>query len=315
MRIAVIGAGGFVGKALTARLRRDGESVVPIVRRPAGVEGERPIEDLGAADWPALLSGCDGAVLAAARVHVMNETAVDPLAEFRRVNLEGSLAVMRGAIAAGVCRLVFISTVKVNGEETVLGAPFTADQAPRPSTPYGISKHEAEQALRALAAEAEIELAIIRPTLVYGPDVRANFEAMMRWVARGMPLPLGGIERNRRSLVGIDNLVDLIAACLRSPAAAGQTFMASDGDDLSTTRLLREVGRALDRPARLVPVPAGLLDLAAGVIGKGEAIRRLTGSLQVDIAKNRDVLGWTPPVSVPDGLARTAAAFLQGRAR
>lgn len=314
MTIAVIGAGGFVGKALTAHLRGEGESVVPIVRRAAGVEGERAINDLATADWRTLLAGCDGTVLAAARVHVMNETAADPLAEFRRVNVEGSLAVMRGAIAAGVRRFVFISTVKVNGEETVVGAPFTADQAPRPTTPYGISKHEAEQALRALAAEAGIELAIVRPTLVYGPGVRANFESMMRWVARGMPLPLGGIERNRRSLVGIDNLVDLIVACLRSPAAAGETFMASDGDDLSTTRLLREVGHALDRPARLLPIPAGLLDLGARLIGKGEAMHRLTGSLQVDIAKNRDLLGWAPPASVEDGLARTATSFLRARA-
>lgn len=314
MTIAVIGAGGFVGKALTARLRDDGERVLPIVRRPADVEGERAIDNLATADWRTLLTGCDSVVLAAARVHVMNETAADPLAEFRCVNVGGSLAVMRGAIAAGVRRFVFISTVKVNGEETVVGAPFTPDQVPQPTTPYGISKHEAEQALRVLAAEARIELAIVRPTLVYGPGVRANFESMMRWVARGIPLPLGGIERNRRSLVGIDNLVDLIVLCLRSPAAAGETFMASDGDDLSTTRLLREVGRALDRAARLLPIPAGVLDLGAVLIGKDEAMRRLTGSLQVDIVKNRDLLGWTPPISVAEGLARTASAFLRARA-
>lgn len=311
MAIAVIGAGGFVGKAMTARLRGDGETVVPIVRRPAGLAGECAIDDLATTDWSTLLAGCDRVVLAAARVHVIDDTADDPLAEFRRVNRDGSLAVMRGAIAVGVRRFVFLSTVKVSGEETAPEKPFTADDEPRPATPYGISKYEAEQGLKALAAEAGIEIVIVRPTLVYGPGVRANFESMMRWVARGVPLPFGALDRNKRSLVGIDNLADLIVTCLVSAAAAGETFMASDQDDLSTTRLLREVGLALGRPARLLPIPAELLDTAARLIGKGEAMRRLTGSLQVDIGKNRDLLGWAPPVSVEEGLARTVAAFLR----
>ncbi|MBA3677886.1 MAG: SDR family oxidoreductase [Sphingosinicella sp.] len=314
MKAAVVGAGGFVGRALTTRLRAEDHFVLPVVRSPAGISGELSIDDLSTADWPAIFAGVEVVVLTAARVHIMNDPSTDPLAEFRRVNRDGSLAVLRGAIEAGARRFLFVSTVKVNGEETSADQPFRADDLPAPNDPYGVSKFEAEQALKLLAAESDIELTIVRPTLVYGPGVGANFETMMRWVSRGLPIPLGAITNNRRSIVGIDNLVDLLALCLSAPAAANQTFMAADGRDLSTAELLREVGGALGRPARLLSVPKGLIDFAARLLGKGAAVRRLTGSLQVDITKTRDMLGWSPPESIEEGMRRTADAFLGSKA-
>ena len=308
MRVAVIGAGGFVGKALVRRLREEGREVRPIVRSPASLEGERQVADLCGADWPALLEGVERAVHLAARVHIMNDRAADPLAEFRRVNRDGAIEAFRGAISAGVRRFVYVSTVKVNGEATQPGRPFRAVDPPAPLDPYGRSKLEAEQALAEIAAGSGTELTIVRPPLVYGPGVRANFEAMMKAVRKGLPLPFGSVTANRRSLVGLDNLVDLLVRCLDRPEAAGQIFMASDGRDVSTAELLRMLGAAMGRPARLLPVPAGLLVAVARLAGRGPAIERLTGNLQVDISKNRDLLGWTPPVGVEAGLARAAAA-------
>lgn len=312
MKVAVVGAGGFVGRALTAQLQARGETVLPVVRKPAGLAGERRVDDLASAEWSAILADAEVVVLVAARVHIMKDPAPDPVAEFRRVNRDGALSVFQGAVEAGVRRLIFVSTVKVNGEGTLPGQPFTADATPDPSDPYAISKHEAEQALKALAAESGVELTIVRPTLVYGPGVGANFATMMRWIGRGLPLPLGGITQNRRSLVGIDNLTDFLMACMAAPAAAGETFLVSDGRDFSTAELLRHVARAMDRPARLLPVPPRLLTAAGRILGKEEALERLTGSLQIDISKNRDLLGWTPPVSTDDGLRRAAQAFLRG---
>ncbi len=310
MKIAVVGAGGFVGQALTRRLQDNGHAVVPIVRTPSGLTDERPIKDLLSADWPTLLDGVGVVVQLAARVHIMNDTATDPLAEFRRVNRDGSIALFSAAARAGVKRYLFVSTIKVNGEATQLGAPFRADDPPAPADPYGISKLEAELALARLAEEGGPELAIVRPPLVHGPGVRANFETMMRWLQRGVPLPFGRITQNRRTLIGIDNLVDLLVTCLLHPAAANQTFMAGDGQDVSTAQLLRLLSASLGRPARLLPVPISLLQAAARLAGRGAAIQRLTGSLQADIAKTRTLLGWTPPISLEEGLRRTAAAFL-----
>ncbi len=254
-----------------------------------------------------MLSRVDAIVHLAARVHVMNDTASDPLTEFRRVNVDGTLNLARQAAAAGVRRFVFVSSVKVNGEETLPGKPFSAADAPAPVDPYGISKFEAERGLLQLASETGLEVVIVRPPLVYGPGVKANFEKMVRWLAKGMPLPLGGVHANRRSLIGLDNLVDLLTVCLRHPAAAGHVFMASDGEDLSTTDLLRRLGKAMHRPARLVPVPPALLELGGRLLGREDVVRRLTGSLQVDIGKTRQVLGWEPPVAVDEGLQRVCA--------
>ncbi len=243
----------------------------------------------------------------------MRDTVAEPLADFRRVNVEGTRQLARQAAAAGVQRFVYVSSIKVNGESTAPGRPFRADDPPQPVDPYGISKHEAEQALREQAATAGMELVVIRPPLVYGPGVRANFRSMMTWLQRGIPLPLGAID-NRRSLVALDNLCDLIVTCVQHPAAAGRTFLAGDGEDVSTTELLQRLGRALGHPARLLPVPPGLLRTTLGLLGKGDIAQRLCSSLQVDISTARELLGWQPPISLDEGLLRAAATFLDQRA-
>lgn len=314
-RVLVTGATGFVGHALALNLIHREFSVVASVRR---ISTELPAEtcqevvgELGAnTDWSSALSAIDVVIHTAARVHVMNDSSVDPLAEFRKVNLEGTMALARQAVQAGVKRFIFISSIKVNGEETIPGKPFTADDLPAPVDPYGISKAETEQALLALAASTGLEVVIIRPVLVYGPGVKANFQSLMKWLSKGLPLPLGLI-RNRRSLVSLDNLVDLILTCIDHPAAVNQVFLVSDGEDLSTTELLQRVAKALGVPARLLPVPAGLIKVAAGLVGKHSISQRLLGSLQVDISKTCELLDWVPPVSVDAALKKTAQSFLQ----
>ena len=233
----------------------------------------------------------------------MNDLSAGTLAEFRKVNVEGTLNLARQAAEAGVKRFVFISSIKVNGEGTEFGKPYTADDAPAPVDPYGISKLEAEQGLLGLASETGMEITIIRPVLVYGPGVKGNFASMINLVEKGIPLPLGAIH-NQRSLVGIDNLVDLIIRCIDHPAAANQVFLAADGEDLSTTELLRIVAKAIERPSRLIPVPAPVLQFGATLLGRKAMAQRLLGSLQVDILKTRELLDWTPPVSVDEGLKR-----------
>ncbi|MFP4080718.1 MAG: UDP-glucose 4-epimerase family protein [Ectothiorhodospira sp.] len=256
------------------------------------------------------MAGTDVVVHTAARAHVMADAITDPLSEYQRVNVDGTRALARQAAEQGVRRFVFISSVKVNGERTVPGAPFSSDDEPSPEDAYGVSKFEAEQALREIGAETSMEVVIIRPPLVYGPGVKGNFASMMRWVKKGVPLPLGAVN-NRRSLVALDNLVDLVTTCIDHPAANG-VFLVSDGEDLSTRDLLRRVGNAMGRPARLIPVPPRLLEAGAVILGKRDVARRLLGSLQVDISKTRDVLGWEPPISVDEGLRR-AVEPLKGR--
>lgn len=308
------GATGFVGKALCAPLVRS--NPVRVAVRNSAVKGLPDGVDVAQRrlspdqDWSDALVGVRVVVHCAARVHVMKEEAADPLAEFRRVNVDGTLRLASQAAGAGVKRFVFVSSIKVNGEQTQFEEPFTADQQANPSDPYGISKMEAEKGLRALAQETGMEVVIIRPPLVYGPGVKANFLAMMRWLWGGVPLPLGAVTENRRSLVGLDNLVDLIVTCIDHPAAANQTFLVSDGEDLSTAALLQRMGRALGRPARLIPVPVGFVKLGAALAGRASVAQRLCGSLEVDITKTREMLGWSPPVSVDEGLRRTAVHWL-----
>ena len=308
-RVLVTGANGFVGRALCAQAAARGVAMRGITRfpceLPGGVENCVVSAVDERTDWQAALAGVEAVVHLAARVHVMADTAENPLAEFRRINTQGTLNLARQAAAAGVRRFVFASSVKVNGEMTLSGHPFKADDAPAPLDAYGISKMEAEQGLRELAAKTGMEVVIIRPPLVYGPGVKANFAAMMRWLRRGVPLPLGAID-NQRSLVALDNLVDLIVTCISHPAAANQTFLVSDGEDVSTTQLLRRMGQALGRPARLLPVPAGLLTLGAALVGRRDMAQRLCGSLQVDIEKTRQLLGWRPPLTLDEGLKKAA---------
>jgi len=308
--ILVTGANGFIGRSLCVALSHSGRTVVAVTRHALTDRAPNitncQISTLAIdTDWQYVLRGCDAVVHLAARVHVMTDTATDPLSEFRRVNVDGTSSLARQAAAAGVRRFIFISSIKVNGEATRLGQVFTANDVPSPQDPYSISKHEAEQGLRKVAVETGMEVVIIRPPLVYGPRVRANFQRMMRWLKRGVPLPLGAIH-NKRSLVALDNLVDLIIICLNHPAAANQTFLVADGEDLSTPELLRRMGLALSRPAWLIPVPTLLLEAGAVLLGRRDMAQRLCGSLQVDISKARELLGWNPPFSVDEALRRTA---------
>lgn len=317
MRILLTGISGFIGRPLAARLVADGHSVVGAVRRQSvwsGVAGvERlEIDDLAnEAGWSAKLKAVDAVVHLAARVHVMRETEIDPLARFREVNVQGTRRLAEAAAAAGVGRFVYLSTVKVNGERTT-GRPFAADDKPAPQDPYAISKLEAEQALRETGDWSAMEIVIVRPPLVYGPGVKGNLERLLQAVARGIPLPLGAID-NRRSMVSIGNLVDFVATCLAHPRAAGQTFLVADGEDLSTPALITAIAEAMHRPARLFPVPVRWLKGAAVLLGRGPVADRLCDSLQVDIQKNADLLQWRPVQTAGEALRQMVEDFSTGQ--
>jgi nucleoside-diphosphate-sugar epimerase len=309
MRVLVTGAAGFVGRALLDRLRRERRHTVRAVVR-AGAQtstlGDVDIRDIDITPevrWHSALTDVDAVVHLSGRVHVMRDRSTYPLEEFRRANVGSTLNLARQAAESGVRRFVYLSSVKVHGES----GRFSEADAPAPQDPYGISKHEAECHLTTLRAETKMQVVVIRPPLVYGPAARGNFASLVRAVAVGLPLPLGGIG-NRRSLVGIDNLCDFIVRCLDHVSAANETFLVSDGDDLSTTELVQRLARAMGRDARLVAVPPKFLATAATLIGRRETVRRLVESLQVDISKARRELAWSPPVSVEEGLHRAVAA-------
>ena len=326
MKVLVTGASGFVGRAACAWFVMQGLDVVGAVRhtpaRPVTGVDYRTVGDLDAdTDWTAALAGADAVVHCAARVHVMRETADDPLAAFRSANVAGTERLARQAAAAGLKRLVFISSIKVNGEETAppLSGPlsrgerlcFREDDTPAPQDPYGQTKWEAEAMLARVAQETGLEVVIVRPPLVYGAGVKGNLGRLLSWVERGVPLPLAGI-RNARSLIGIDNLASALQACLSHPAAAGRTYLVRDGEDVSTPELVRRLGRHLGRPARLFALPAPLLEGLAGLAGRRADIQRLTGSLTVDDSRIRRELGWVPPRTLDEGLAQMTRAWLDG---
>lgn len=307
--LLITGARGFVGRSLCRHAHIGGWLVRKAIRQKS--KESIVSADIGpATDWTLALQNVRCVVHLAARVHMMRDAAVDPLAAYRAVNTEGTMNLARQAAANGVRRFIYVSSIKVNGEETAVDQTFTEEDEPSPIDPYGISKMEAEQGLLALAAKTGLEVVIIRPPLVYGPGVKANFLTMMRWLHRGVPLPLAAVQ-NKRSLVALENLIDLIMTCLDHPAAANQVFLAGDGEDLSTPDLLRRLGQALGKPARLFPVSPWLLESGAALFGKGDTTRRLCCSLQVDISKARTILGWKPQLSVDDALHATARHFLE----
>jgi UDP-glucose 4-epimerase len=305
MKVLITGATGFVGRALCDRLAAASHAVIPAVRSRSGLPNEATVGDIGTStDWRMALVGCDAVVHLAARVHMMRDDAHDPLALYRETNTEATLNLARQAADAGVKRFVFISSIKVNGEGR--DAAYRETDTPAPADPYAISKWEAEQGLHRIAADTGLEVVILRPPLVYGPGVKANFLRLMRTVAHGWPLPLGAI-RNRRSLLYLGNFVDAIRLCVEHPAAAGQTFLLDDGEAVSTPDLIRALAHAMGRPARLLAVPVGVLELAGALLGKRAGVARLTGSLYVDSSAIRSRLGWVVPYSLQQGLAATVA--------
>jgi nucleoside-diphosphate-sugar epimerase len=328
MRVLITGANGFIGHGLCHSLLRSGHGVRCAVRAGvpsgniAGIvdpltglarEGLETISigNIGSeTKWDDALTGIETVIHLAARVHILKESARNPFAEFRLVNVAGTERLARMAVSAGVRRLVYVSSVKVNGEHTP-GSPFTETNTPGPQDAYGLSKWEAEQALLKIAAETGLEVVIVRPPLVYGPGVGGNFLRMMNWINRGFPLPLGSI-RNSRSLIYLGNLVNALVACITHVRAAGNIFLVSDGEDVSTPELIRQLARAMARRPRLVAFPPALLRVAGLLTGKSAEVDRLLGSLRVDSSKIRRELQWTPPFSMTQGLRETAAWYFDG---
>lgn len=308
--VLVTGGSGFLGQALLQKLLVSGRRpLIAAVRRnktdfPAEVMVEWVGELSSSTDWTACLQGVGVVIHCAARAHVMKGEIGDPLLDYRRVNVQGTLALAEQAVKAGVHRFVYISSIKVNGEQTASNIPFRAEDIPAPEDAYGISKLEAEQGLLALARNTGMEVVIIRPPLVYGPGVKGNFASMVRWVRKGMPLPLGAVHNNR-SLVALENLVDFMALCAdpeRSPRAANEVFLISDGEDVSTTELLRKVAKAYNVASRLLPIPVICIQTLARLMGKRVVADRLLGSLVVDSSKARGLLGWKPVFSMDEQL-------------
>ena len=311
MRVLITGATGFVGSRLMASMSASNRSIQFCVvsrRPPSGripnVEEIRIAGISGDTDWAAALSNIDLVIHLAARVHVMDDASVDPLAEYRLVNVHGTLNLARQAARAGVRRFIFLSSIKVNGEETAPGECFSENSKPNPVDPYGVSKYEAEEGLREICRQSEMEYVIIRPPLIYGPGVKANYQKLIQAVKKGFPLPFGCIN-NKRSMLALDNLTDFIILASTEPRAANQTFLLSDGRDLSSKELVTKIALALGLAPRVLPVPTILLKVLGFFLGKRAAIERLLGSLQIDSSKARVLLNWKPLISVDEGIART----------
>ncbi|MCB2016705.1 MAG: SDR family oxidoreductase [Hydrogenophaga sp.] len=301
--VAVTGANGFVGRALCQHLQRVGHPVIPILRSARGDWPDaRAVGDLGPhTDWTQALSGAEVVIHCAARAHVPLRGDADELEDCRQTNVEGTRSLAHAAAAHGIRRLVHVSSIKVLGEHSAFGAPLTEQSPPAPEDAYGVSKWEAEQALASVSEATGLETVIVRPPLVYGPGVKANFLRLMEAVRRGVPLPLASVN-NLRSMVALDNLTDLLAICAVHPGAAGNTFLVSDDDDLSTPDLVRGMAAATGRSARLFPCPPSLLRLAGALTGRSDQIERLIGNLQVDIGHTQQVLQWIPRCTVQQGL-------------
>lgn len=313
--ILLTGATGFIGAGIAHRIEKDCNFKLKVVVR-RNAEFSSNTELIFADNFadntviPNALKQVDVLIHSAARAHIMKDTSSDPLTEYRSVNVESTLKLARMAANAGVRRFIFISSIKVNGEATTAGQKFTADDKPAPVDAYGISKMEAEKGLLEIASETNMEVVIIRPVLVYGAGVKANFYNMMRWLNKQIPLPFGAIH-NQRSILSLANLVDLITVCIDHPNAANQIFLASDGLDISTSELLREMSKSLNKPCFLIPVPESIIFFLSFLAGKSALATRLCGSLQVDISKTQNLLHWRPPVTTVDALKNTAEHFLK----
>jgi len=314
MNVLVTGASGFIGSALVKHLSSlPSISVIAASRKNLRVDA-KVVRTVTApelspdADWRIALRDVDAVVHTAARVHVLNDKTDDPLAAYRHANVGGTLALAKQSATMGVRRFVFISSIKVNGEATT-EEPFRASDPPAPEDDYGLSKWEAEQALHELADSSGMEVVIIRPPLVYGPGVKANYETLLRALWRRWPLPLSAATGNRRSLVYLGNLIDLLATCVKHPAAAAQTFLVSDGEDLSTVDLLRRQGDVLGQPPKLINLAPGAIEFGTKILGRKSMYDRLFGSLQVDMDETCKTLDWAPPFSVDEGLAETAESY------
>lgn len=311
MRVLVTGANGFIGRGIVERLAKEPEVEVIGAQRtdnplPAGVQRVQAGDLAADGPWSEASRDVDVVIHTAGRAHVLRETAADPLAAFRRDNVTATLQLARGAAISGVRRFIFLSSIAVHGPQG--NRPIKADDPPAPNTPYGVSKLEAERGLWEISEASGLEVVAIRPPLVYGPGAPGNFRTLMRWLDRGIPLPFGSIN-SRRSLVGLGNLVELVVACIKHPDAPGEAFLVSDGEDISTTALLRKVARAMNRPTRLFPFPPKLLKVAAATVGKARMAQQLCESLQLDIAKTKETLDWKPSFSLEEGLHQTAVAF------
>ncbi len=307
-KILNTGSNGFIGRYLAHYLTESGDEVIHTYRHfPDGTHaqdaGHFTVGDINArTQWQTALDNVDVVVHLAARVHVMKETQADPLTAFRVVNTEGTMNLARQAVTAGVKRFVYLSSIKVNGEQTDT-TPFYADDLPDPGNPYAMSKYEAEQQLLSLGRETDLEVVIIRPPLVYGPGVKGNFSRLINLVNKEIPLPLAGID-NARSLVNIQNLCSLIKTCTLHPLAAGEVFLVSDGQDLSTSQLFKQISLALGKKSRLFYLPKSLIRILAYSMNRGMEYQRLFGSLQVDISKNQQILQWQPEISVENGISK-----------
>jgi nucleoside-diphosphate-sugar epimerase len=315
MKLLVTGANGFIGRAVVGHALAQGHSVKAIVRKAALAHREHPllevlaVGDIGrVTNWAAALQDVEAVVHTAARVHVMQDDASAPLEAFRAVNRDGTRQLAVSAARAGVRRLVLVSSIKVNGERASRAAPFRASSTPAPSDPYGISKLEAEQALREVSTRSGLEFVIVRPPLVIGPGVKANFRALLELIARGVPLPLGAVN-NARSLVSVWSLAELLVACAVDARAAGHVFLAADSPALSTREMVAQLRRALGSKSALVPVPTVLLRLAGQLTGRSAQIARLCDSLVVDASDTREKLGFQPSLSLDEALSRTAQWF------
>ncbi|MGL1010204.1 UDP-glucose 4-epimerase family protein [Vibrio vulnificus] len=312
--ILITGANGFLGSRLIERIQ--GKDINLLDRGVDNKHRHYPFfqcEINSRDDYAQALAGCNAVIHCAARVHIMDDKVENPLELYREANTAGTINLAKQAIAEGVKKFIFISSIKVNGESSQLGIPFTSSDAHASQDDYGLSKSEAESQLLDLAKDSGMDVVIIRPTLVYGPGVKANFASLMNLVSKGIPLPFGCFKNNKRSLVSVDNLVDLIVTCIDHPKAANQVFLVSDDHDVSTSEMVRHMALALDKPTWQLPLPVWCYHLAGKLFNKSDVVDRLTGSLQVDITHTKETLGWTPPQSLQEGFKQTAEAFLQSK--